>query len=141
MQRKATAVWEGNLKGGKGSLTSDSGLLKQTAYSFGTRFENTAGTSPEELLAAAHAGCFAMALSAELNKLGITPQKLEVTCTISLDAINGGFGITKSQLDLTAEIPGVDQNKFEAAAKAAKENCPVSKLFRTEIILSAKLNS
>lgn len=141
MKRKATAIWEGNLKDGKGSLTADSGVFMQTPYSFGTRFENSPGTNPEELLAAAHAGCFAMALSGELNKVGLTPKKLEVTATISIEQTPPGFSITKSQLDLTAEIPGADKEKFDAAAKAAKEGCPVSKLFKAEISLSANLKN
>jgi osmotically inducible protein OsmC len=141
MQRKAIAIWQGNLKEGKGVLSSDSGILKQAPYSFGTRFENAAGTNPEELLAAAHAGCFAMALSAELNKMGITPHKLEAAATISLEQTPQGFSITKSHIDLTAEIPGVDKAKFDAAVKAAEIGCPVSKLFKAEISVTASLNS
>lgn len=141
MQRKASAVWAGGLKDGKGLLSSDSGVLKQTQYSFSTRFENGIGTNPEELLAAAHAGCFTMALSAELGKAGIVPKKLETTATITLDQAQGGFAITKSHLDLVANIPGADKAKFDAAVKAAEKGCPVSKLFKAEISVSSKLVS
>ncbi len=141
MQRKATAVWSGGLKDGKGSLTTDSGVLRQTQYSFSTRFENGVGTNPEELLAAAHAGCFTMALSAQLGNAGITAQKLEATATITLEKLADGFAITKSHLDLVAHIPGADRAKFEAAAAAAKQDCPVSKLFKAEITLAVRLES
>jgi osmotically inducible protein OsmC len=139
MQRKSSAVWLGGLKEGKGVLSTDSGILRETPYSFITRFENGKGTNPEELLAAAHAGCFAMALSAELGKLGITPEKLEVTATVTLDKVGEGFSITKSHLDLKAQIPGTDKTQFDAAVKAAKEGCPVSKLFKAEISVSSQL--
>jgi len=114
-------------------------VLKQTAYSFHSRFENGVGTNPEELLAAAHAGCFTMALSAQLGSAGITAKKLETTATISLEKVGDGFSITKSHLDLVAEIPGADQGKFDAAVKAAETGCPVSKLFKAEITVNAKL--
>jgi len=141
MQRKATAVWSGGLKDGKGSLSTDSGVLKQTQYSFSARFENGTGTNPEELLAAAHAGCFTMALSAQLGGAGMTAQKLETTATITLEKVGDGFVITKSHLDLVANIPGADKGKFDAAVKAAETGCPVSKLFKTEISVSARLQS
>ena len=141
MQRKSSAVWLGGLKDGNGVLSTDSGILRETPYSFITRFENGKGTNPEELLAAAHAGCFAMALSAELGKLGITPEKLETTATITLEKVGEGFSITKSHLDLTAQIPGADKAKFDSAVKAAKEGCPVSKLFKAEISVSVQLKS
>ena len=141
MQRKATAVWQGGIKEGKGNITTDSGVLKQTQYSFSTRFENGIGTNPEELLAAAHSGCFAMALSAELGKVGLTPEKLEAKATITLDQAQGGFAITKSHIDLVAYIPGADQAKFESAVKAAETGCPVSKLFKAEISVNARLES
>jgi osmotically inducible protein OsmC len=140
MQRKASAVWQGDLKAGKGTLSTDSGVLKQTAYSFHSRFENGIGTNPEELLAAAHAGCFTMALSAQLGGAGMTAQKLETTATISLDKVGDGFSITKSHLDVVATIAGADQAKFDAAVKAAETGCPVSRLFKAEITVSAKLN-
>jgi lipoyl-dependent peroxiredoxin len=140
MQRKASAVWQGDLKAGKGTLSTDSGVLKQTPYSFHSRFESGIGTNPEELLAAAHAGCFTMALSAQLGGAGIVAQKLETTATITLDKVGDGFSITKSHLDLVATIPGADRAKFDAAVKAAETGCPVSKLFKAEITVSAKLN-
>jgi lipoyl-dependent peroxiredoxin len=141
MQRKATAVWSGGLKDGKGALSTDSGVLKQAQYSFGTRFENGIGTNPEELLAAAHAGCFTMALSAQLGNAGMTAQKLETTATITLEKLTDGFAITKSHLDLVAQIPGADKAKFDEAVKAAETGCPVSKLFRAAISVSAQLDS
>ncbi len=140
MQRKASAIWQGGLKDGKGVLSTESGILQQTQYSFSTRFENGKGTNPEELLAAAHAGCFAMALSNELGNAGIPPKKLDVTVTITLDKVQGGFAITKSHIELLAEIPGADKTKFDTAVKAAETGCPVSKLFKAEISVSAKLN-
>jgi lipoyl-dependent peroxiredoxin len=139
MQRKASAVWQGGLKDGKGSISTDSGVLKQTQYSFSTRFENGVGTNPEELLAAAHAGCFTMALSAQLGNAGLTASKLETTATISLEKLADGFAITKSHLDLVAKIPGADKAKFDTAVKAAETGCPVSKLFKAEISVSARL--
>lgn len=140
MQRKAAAIWQGGLKDGKGVLSTESGVLNQTSYSFKTRFENGTGTNPEELLAAAHAGCFTMALSAELGKVGIVPTKLESSANISLESQGGGFAITKSQIDLNADIPGANPDQFNAAVKAAETGCPVSKLFKAEISVSAKLN-
>ncbi len=139
MQRKASAIWQGGLKEGKGTVSTDSGVLKQTQYSFATRFEDGIGTNPEELLAAAHAGCFAMALSNELGNAGMVPNKLEATATISLEKTADGFTITKSHIDLVADIPGADQNKFKTAVKAAEIGCPVSKLFKAEISVSAQL--
>lgn len=139
MQRKASAIWQGNLKEGKGTISTDSGVLKQTQYSFSTRFENGKGTNPEELLAAAHAGCFAMALSNELGNAGMVPNSLNATATISLEKVSNGFAITKSHIDLVADIPGANKAKFEAAVKAAETGCPVSKLFKAEITVSARL--
>jgi osmotically inducible protein OsmC len=141
MDRKASAVWTGGLKDGKGTLSTDSGTLKQTQYSFSTRFENGVGTNPEELLAAAHAGCFTMALSAQLGNAGMTAQKLETAATITLAKVGEGFSITKSHLDLVANIPGADKAKFDAAVKAAETGCPVSKLFKAEITVNARLQS
>jgi lipoyl-dependent peroxiredoxin len=140
MQRKASALWQGGLKDGKGSLSTDSGVLKQTQYSFNTRFENGVGTNPEELLAAAHAGCFTMALSAQLGNAGMTAQRLETTATVSLDKVADGFAITKSHLDLVAHIAGADRAKFDSAVKAAETGCPVSRLFKAEISVTARLN-
>ena len=139
MERKATAIWQGALKDGKGTISTDSGVLKQTQYSFSTRFENGIGTNPEELLAAAHAGCFAMALSNELGNVGMVPTKLEAIATISLEKGPSGFAITKSHIDLVAEIPAANEDKFKAAVKAAETGCPVSKLFKAEISVSARL--
>jgi osmotically inducible protein OsmC len=141
MDRKASAVWTGGLKDGKGTLSTDSGTLKQTQYSFSTRFENGVGTNPEELLAAAHAGCFTMALSGQLGKAGMSAQKLETTATVTLAKDGEGFSITKSHLDLVATIPGADKSKFDAAVKAAETGCPVSKLFKAEITVNARLQS
>lgn len=141
MQRKASAVWQGDLKSGKGSLSTESGTIKSTQYSFGTRFENGVGTNPEELLAAAHAGCFTMALSGKLGAAGMVAQKLETTCTITLEKVGDAFAVTKSHLDLSATIPGADKAKFDAAVKAAETGCPVSKLYKAEISVDAKLNA
>ena|SRR5688500_3914457 len=141
MQRKASAVWQGGLRDGNGSLSSDSGVLAKTPYSFRTRFESTPGTNPEELLAAAHAGCFTMALSAQLGEAGLTAERLETTATVSLDKVGDGFSITRSHLDLVARVPGADKAKFDAAVKAAETGCPVSKLFKAEISVTARLES
>src|SRR5690348_15951102 len=115
MQRKGSAVWQGDLKTGKGALSTDSGTLKQTQYSFSARFENGVGTNPEELLAAAHAGCFTMALSGQLGNAGLKAEKLETSCTITLEKVGDAFSITKSHLDLVARVPGADKAKFDAA--------------------------
>jgi osmotically inducible protein OsmC len=139
MQRKASAVWLGGLKEGKGSLSTETETFKQMPYSFAARFENGNGTNPEELLAAAHAGCFTMALSAELGKAGMVPNKLETTATITLEKVPDGFAISKSHLDLIANVPGADKEKFDAAVKAAEVGCPVSKLFKAEITVSSRL--
>lgn len=141
MQRKASAVWQGGLKDGKGTVSTESGILKETPYSFSTRFESGKGTNPEELLAAAHAGCFAMALSNELGSAGMVPKRLDATATISLEKGADGFAITKSHIDLVAEIPGADKAKFEAAVKAAELGCPVSKLFKAEITVSYEVKA
>jgi lipoyl-dependent peroxiredoxin len=141
MQRKASAVWQGDLKSGKGTISTDSGTLKQTQYSFSTRFENGVGTNPEELLAAAHAGCFTMALSGQLGAVGLKADKMETTATISLEKVGEGFSITKSHLDLVAKVPGADQAKFDQAVKNAETGCPVSKLFKAEITVNARLES
>ncbi len=141
MDRKASAQWQGGLRDGKGTLTTDSGILEQTQYSFSTRFESGTGTNPEELIAAAHAGCFTMALSAELGNAGITAESLHTEATVTLDKVEGGFGITAIRLVLEARIPGGDESAFHRAAEGAKKNCPISKLFanNTEITLDAKL--
>jgi osmotically inducible protein OsmC len=141
MKRTASAVWEGNLKQGRGSLTSESGVLKSTPYSFATRFETAPGTNPEELIAAAHAGCFSMALSAELGKAGFTPDRIETKATLTLDFIDGKPTITTVHLELKAKIPGIDKAKFDAIAGGAKAGCPVSRVLKAEISLDATLES
>jgi lipoyl-dependent peroxiredoxin len=141
MQRKATAVWRGDVKSGKGLLSTESTVLKEAQYSFSTRFENGIGTNPEELLAAAHAGCFAMAVSSQLGKTGLKPAKLEAIATITFEKVGEHFAITKSHLDLAAQVPGASQAKFDAAVKAAEIGCPVSKLFKAEISVDARLES
>ncbi|HEV2420166.1 MAG TPA: OsmC family protein [Candidatus Acidoferrales bacterium] len=141
MARKATAVWNGSLKEGKGNISTESGVLSKSPYSFKTRFENERGTNPEELIAAAHAGCFTMALSAQLGNAGITAESLETTAAVTLEKQADGFAITKIHLDVTGRIPKGDPAAFEKAAEAAKANCPVSKLLKAEITMSAKLES
>jgi osmotically inducible protein OsmC len=141
MKRSASAIWQGNLKEGRGSLSSDSGILKATPYSFATRFESAPGTNPEELIAAAHAGCFSMALSAELGKAGFTPDKIETKATLTLDFVEGKPTITTVHLDLKAKIPGIDKAKFEAIAAGAKAGCPVSRVLKAEISLTATLEA
>ena len=141
IKRKGSAVWSGGLKDGKGSVSTQSGVLNQAQYGFNTRFEDGAGTNPEELLAAAHAGCFTMALSAQLGEAGMTAQKLETSATVSLDKADGGFDITAVHLDLVATIPGASEAAFQEAARKAKEGCPVSKLFNATITLDAKLQA
>jgi osmotically inducible protein OsmC len=139
MKRSASAQWQGDLKSGSGSISIDSGKLSNTPYSFTSRFESGKGTNPEELLAAAHAGCFTMALSNQLAKAGFPAEKLETSCTISLEQKDGGFAITESHLVLKAKVPGITAEAFEAATSGAKSGCPVSKLFNTNITLDAKL--
>lgn len=137
MNRKASAVWNGGLKDGKGMLSSDSGVLKDTAYSFGTRFENGPGTNPEELIAAAHAGCFSMAFSAELGKVGLTPESIRTVATVTLDKSDAGWTVTQSHLEVTARIPGADQAKALEIANAAKAGCPISRLLKANITMKA----
>jgi lipoyl-dependent peroxiredoxin len=139
MTRNASAQWAGDLKTGKGLLSTASGALSSTPYSFKARFEQGSGTNPEELLAAAHAGCFTMALSLILGEAGLRPENLSTTCAITIDKDGEGFSITKSHLALTAKVPGASQEAFENAVQKAKNNCPVSKLFDTEITLESKL--
>lgn len=141
IKRKGSAVWSGGLKDGKGTVSTQSGVLNQSQYGFNTRFENGTGTNPEELLAAAHAGCFTMALSAQLGEAGMTAQKLETTATVSLDKVDGGFAIPAVHLELVATIPGANEQAFQEAARKAKEGCPVSKLFNANITLDAKLQA
>lgn len=139
MIRKASAVWKGGLKDGKGTVSSASGVLKNTPYSFSTRFEDKPGTNPEELIAAAHAGCFSMALSAQLGNAGMTPESIETSATLTLEKLEAGFTITAVHLDVVARIPGGDAAKFEQAANNAKAGCPVSRVLNAKITMSAKL--
>ena len=139
MIRKASAVWNGSLKEGKGTISTDSGVLSRTQYSFSTRFENGVGTNPEELIAAAHAGCFTMALSGQLGNAGMTAESLETTASLTMEKLDAGFTITKIHLDVTARIPGADPAAFEKAAANAKAGCPVSRLLKAEITMTAKL--
>jgi lipoyl-dependent peroxiredoxin len=139
MERRATAVWQGGLKDGQGTLTTDSKVLSNTPYSFSPRFEASPGTNPEELLGAAHAGCFSMALSAQLGEVGIKPERIETKATITLEKLDAGFTITRSHLDVTVKAPGADRTKFEAAATKAKTGCPLSKVIKAEISMDARL--
>ena len=139
MQRKASAVWKGGLKDGKGAVSGTSEVLKNTPYSFATRFENTPGTNPEELIAAAHAACFSMALSAQLGAANLTPSSIETTATLSLEKLDSGWTITTINLDTVGRVPGADNATFQKIAQAAKEGCPVSKVLKANITLNAKL--
>jgi osmotically inducible protein OsmC len=139
MKRSAKAQWTGDLKSGAGNISTDSGTLASTPYSFHSRFEQGKGTNPEELLAAAHAGCFTIAVSSQLAQAGLKAEKLETTCTITLEQQAGSFTITESHLDLKAKIPGASQDAFDKATLAAKAGCPVSKLYKTNITLDAHL--
>lgn len=141
MERSSKAQWKGDLRSGQGTLSSGSGVLSNTPYSFKDRFEQGTGTNPEELLAAAHAGCFSMALSAELQKEGLKADSIDTTCNITLEKEGSGFAIKKSRLELRAKIPNASQEAFDRAAQNAKENCPISKLFDTDITLDAKLEA
>lgn len=139
MERKSGAVWKGGLKDGKGTVTTASGVLTGTPYSFSTRFENEKGTNPEELIAAAHAGCFSMALSAQLGNANLKAESISTEAKVTLEKVEGGFGITKIHLDVKAKVPGADQAAFQKAADAAKAGCPVSKVLRADISMDAKL--
>jgi osmotically inducible protein OsmC len=141
MKRKASAIWQGSLKEGKGTISSESGVLSKTQYSFGTRFEDGKGTNPEELIAAAHAGCFSMALSGQLGAEGLTAESIETTSTVTLEKQEGGFAVTEVHLDVVVKIPGGDQAKFDKAAENAKTGCPISKLLNAKITMSAKLET
>jgi lipoyl-dependent peroxiredoxin len=141
IKRNGSAVWSGGLKDGKGAVSTGSGVLKEAQYGFNTRFEDGPGTNPEELIGAAHAGCFTMALSGQLGQAGMTAQELRTTATVSMEKVEGGFSITAVHLDLVAKIPGASQETFDKAANTAKENCPVSKLLNATITLSSRLES
>lgn len=139
MQRKASAVWKGGLKDGKGSVSSTSGVLSNTPYSFTTRFENTPGTNPEELIAAAHAACFSMALSAQLGGANLTPESINTSATLTMEKLEAGWAITAVHLDVVAKVPGATAESFSTAAQNAKAGCPVSKVLNAEITMDAKL--
>jgi lipoyl-dependent peroxiredoxin len=141
MQRKASAVWKGGLKDGKGTVSSTSGVLSNTPYSFTTRFENTPGTNPEELIAAAHAACFSMALSAQLGGANLTPESISTSATLTMDKLDAGWAITAVQLDVVARVPNADQAAFNKAAESAKSGCPVSKVLNAKITMNARLES
>ncbi|HKP72718.1 MAG TPA: OsmC family protein [Pyrinomonadaceae bacterium] len=139
MKRKAAAEWRGGLKDGKGAISTDSGVLSNTQYSFSTRFEDGIGTNPEELIAAAHAGCFSMALSGQLGNASLTAESINTTATVTLDKTDAGFTITEVHLSVTARVPGATQEQFETAANNAKAGCPVSRVLNAKITLEAKL--
>jgi osmotically inducible protein OsmC len=139
MQRSATAVWNGALKDGRGKISTESGALTDAPYSFVTRFENGKGTNPEELIAAAHVGCFTMALAAQLGTINVTPESLHAVATVSLEKLDAGWTISRVHLEIAAKIPGISAPAFEAAAASAKANCPVSRLLKAEITMTATL--
>jgi osmotically inducible protein OsmC len=139
MQRKASAVWKGGLKDGKGLLSAPGGVLNNTPYSFTTRFENAPGTNPEELIAAAHAGCFSMALSAQLGGANLTPESISTTITLTMDKLDSGWTITASHIDVVGKVPGADAAAFQKYAEAAEKGCPVSKVLNAKITMTAKL--
>jgi osmotically inducible protein OsmC len=141
MQRKASAVWKGGLKDGKGAVSATSGVLSNTPYSFTTRFENTPGTNPEELIAAAHAACFSMALSAQLGGGNLSPESINTSATLTLEKLEAGWTITAVHLDVTGRVPGADAATFQKFADAAKSGCPVSKVLKANITMDAKLES
>jgi lipoyl-dependent peroxiredoxin len=140
MKRSASAVWRGGLKDGKGTVSTESGALSTVPYNFRMRFENEKGTNPEELVAAAHAACFSMALSLFLGEAGMTAESIETTATVTLEQVGGGFSVTSSHLKTAVKIPNADKAAFQKAAEGAKAGCPISKLLNTSITLDAKLN-
>jgi len=139
MQRKASAVWKGGLKDGKGTVSSTSGVLSNSPYSFTTRFENTPGTNPEELIAAAHAACYSMALSAQLGAANLTPESIQTNATLTMEKLDSGWTITAVRLDVAARVPNADKAAFDKAAANAKSGCPVSKVLNANITMDAKL--
>lgn len=139
MKRKASAEWKGDLKSGKGTISTDSGVLRNTQYSYSTRFENGAGTNPEELIGAAHAGCFSMALSGQLGEAKLKADSIRTTASVTLDKTDAGFTVTAVHLDVTAKVPGASQEAFMKAANNAKSGCPISRLLKAEITMDAKL--
>ena len=141
MIRKASAQWVGGLKDGNGNASTDSGVLKQVAYSFGTRFEDAPGTNPEELIAAAHAACFSMALSGQLGGVGMTPESIDTSATLTMEKLEAGWTVTEIHLDVTVKASGGDAEAFEKATGNAKAGCPISRLLNTKITMDAKLSS
>jgi osmotically inducible protein OsmC len=139
MKRSGSAIWQGDLKSGKGTVSTESGVLSQTQYSFSTRFENGKGTNPEELVAAAHAGCFSMALSAQLGEAGLAPEKLETTATVTFDKTEAGWTVTNVHLNVKGKVPKADEAAWNKAAQGAKTGCPISRLFNATITMDAKL--
>jgi osmotically inducible protein OsmC len=139
MVRTASAHWAGGLKDGKGTVSTASGVLKDTQYSFSTRFENGVGTNPEELVAAAHAGCFSMALSGQLGNAGMTAESIDTKASLTFEKTDAGFTVTSIHLDVSVKIPGADQAKFDEATQNAKKGCPISRLLNTNITMDAKL--
>lgn len=141
MQRHASAVWQGTLKEGKGTMSTESGVLKDVAYSFAKRFGNEAGTNPEELIAAAHAGCFSMAFSGKLTAAGFTAERIATKANLTFEQVQGAFTVTTIHLDMAAKVPGIDRAKFEELANDAKATCPISRLLNAKITLSATLEA
>ena len=141
MKRKASAAWQGGLKDGKGTISTDSGVLDNSQYSFSKRFEDGKGTNPEELIAAAHAGCFTMALSGQLGNAGLTAERINTTAAVTLEKTDAGFTITKIHLDVSAKVPSATEEQFQTAAGNAKAGCPVSRLLKAEITMTATLEA
>ncbi len=141
IKRKGSAVWQGGLKDGKGAISTESGALNSYPYGFAARFEGQRGSNPEELIAAAHASCFTMALSLILGEANLKADKMETTAEVTLEQVDGGWAVTASHLELTAKVPGADQAKFAELAGKAKAGCPISKLLKAEISLNAKLTN
>jgi osmotically inducible protein OsmC len=141
MQKKASAVWMGDLKTGKGGISTESGVLSNAPYGFVSRFEGGAGTNPEELIGAAHAGCFSMALSVQLGNAGLKAEKIATTATVSLNKLDQGWTVTDVHLDVKAKVPGANQASFEKSANAAKAGCPISRLLNAKITMDAKLEN
>ncbi|MGH9496448.1 MAG: OsmC family protein [Candidatus Sulfotelmatobacter sp.] len=139
MQRKASAVWKGGLKDGKGSLSAPGGVLNNTQYSFAMRFEDAPGTNPEELIAAAHAGCFSMALSGQLGGANLTAESISTNVTLTMEKLDSGWTITASHIDVVGKVPGADAATFQKCAEAAEKGCPVSKVLNAKITMNAKL--
>ncbi|MGE0453718.1 MAG: OsmC family protein [Vicinamibacteria bacterium] len=141
MKRKASAVWQGGLKDGRGAVSTESGVLADTQYSFATRFESGKGTNPEELIAAAHAGCFSMALSGQLGAANLTAERIATSATLTMEKLDAGWTVTEVHLDVVARIPGAPAAAFETAANNAKAGCPISRLLNAKITMTARLES